>query len=156
MKKQMLRVSAAVVALVILLTLSLNVYASPDVLPGTVTSTAEGYVTLLSPEQLTTSTTNKNLPVSALAPNGTEVTVYRYNMTTGNYHKIVKNDAPLEAIVGATSLFAGRVDLTPGLNKFLIRGARDDNTYTVVHFEVNVLSEGFMDRIKGVINVIFG
>ncbi len=156
MMKRMLRIGAAMLALVILLSLSLSAYASPDVLPGNVTSTDEGYLTLLSPEQLTTSTTNKSLPVSALAPHGTEVAVYRYNISTGNYHKIVKNDVPLEAIVGATSLFAGRVDLTTGLNKFLIRGARDENTYTVVHFEANVLSEGFMDRIKGVISVIFG
>ncbi|MBE7041754.1 MAG: hypothetical protein E7400_07295 [Ruminococcaceae bacterium] len=156
MMKRMIRIGAAMFALVILLSLCFQVYASPDVLPGTVVSTAEGYLNLLSPEQLTTSTTNKSLPVSALAPDGTEVTVYRYNISTGNYHKIVKNEVPLEAIVGATSLFAGRVDLTPGLNKFLIRGARDENTYTVVPFEVNVLNEGFMDRIKGVISVIFG
>ena len=156
MMKRMLRIGAAMMALVILLSLSLSVYASPDVLPANVASTAEGYLTLLSPEQLTTSTTSKNLPVSALAPIGTEVTVYRYNYSTGNYHKIVTNNVPLEAIVGATSLFAGRVELTPGMNQFLIRGARDENTYTVVHFDVNVLNEGFMDRIKGVINVIFG
>ncbi|MBR7163380.1 MAG: hypothetical protein IKD21_00190 [Clostridia bacterium] len=156
MLKRMLKISSAILTLVILMSVCLSAYASPDVLPGTVSSTADGYVTLLAPEQLTTSTTNKSLPISALAPQGTAVTVYRYNYSTGNYHKIVTGGIPLESYVGATSLFAGRVELTSGLNKFLIRGAWDDNTYTVVKFEVNALNEGFMDRIKGVINVIFG
>ncbi len=155
MDRRMLKICAAIVTLVVLMSLCFSVYASPDVLPGTVTSTADGYVTLLAPEQLITSTTNKSLPISASAPQGTTVTVYRYNYSTGYYQKIVTGDVPLESYVGATSLFAGRVDLNAGLNKFLIRGAWDDNTYTVVKFEVNVLNEGFMDRIKSVINVIF-
>ncbi len=141
---------------VMMLSMSIFVYASPDVLPSEVVSTAEGLVTLKAPEQLTSSTTNKKLPISATAPQGALVTVYRYNYSTGCYHKVVTGDIPLEAVVGATTLFAGQVDLTSGLNKFVIRGAWDDNTYTVVNFDVNVLNEGFMDRIKGVINVIFG
>lgn len=155
MNRRMLKICTAVVTLVVLMSLCFSVSASPDVLPGTVTSTAEGYVTLLAPEQLVTSTTNKSLPISASAPQGTTVTVYRYNYSTGYYQKIVTGDVPLESYVGATSLFAGRVDLNAGLNKFMVRGAWDDNTYTVVKFEVNVLNEGFMDRIKSVINVIF-
>ena len=78
--------------------------------------------------------------ISATAPQGTLVTVYRYNPSTGCYHKIVTNDVPLESLVGSTTLFAGQVDLSSGANKFLIRGAMDDSTYTVVKFEVNVLS----------------
>ena len=155
-KKRMLRISTVLLLLVFLMSLHISVFASPDVLPETVTSTAEGYVTLLAPEQLTSSTTNKSLPIAASAPQGTLVTVYRYSYTTGNFHKIVAGEVPLESVVGSTTLFAGRTDLTPGLNRFLIRGTKDNETYTVIPFEVNVLKEGFMDRIKGVINIIFG
>ncbi|MBQ2696824.1 MAG: hypothetical protein IJF61_05935 [Clostridia bacterium] len=153
-KKRILRIGVLLLSLILLMSLYTSVFASPEVLPETVTSTAEGYVTLLAPEQLTSSTTNKSLPIAASAPEGTVVTVYRYSYTAGNYQKVVVGEVPLESVVGSTTLFAGRTDLTPGLNKFLIRGAKDDETYTVIPFEVNVLNEGFMDRIKGVINII--
>ncbi len=156
MFKQFAKAGAMLLVFVMMLSMCAIAYASPEVLPSEVTSTAEGLVTLKAPEQLTSSTTSKKLPISASAPQGALVTVYRYNYSTGCYHKIVTGDIPLEAVVGSTTLFAGQVDLTSGLNKFVIRGAWDDNTYTVVNFDVNVLNDGFMDRIKGVINVIFG
>ncbi len=139
----------------VMMTLSVSAYAASDVLPSSVESTATGLVTLKAPEQLLTSTTSRKLPISATAPQGALVSVYRYNYATGCYHKITNGDVPLESVVGSTMLFAGQVDLNSGMNKFLIRGARDDSAYTVVKFDVNVLNEGFMDRIKGVISVIF-
>ena len=153
--KKISKVVSATLLLTFLLSLSLTVFASPDLLPGDITSTAPGIVVLKAPEQLMSSTTNRKLPISATAPQGTLVSVYRYNYSTGFYQKIYHDDMPLEAVVGSTTLFAGQVDLTSGMNKFLIRGAIDDNTYSVVSFEVNALNEGFMDRIKGVLNVIF-
>lgn len=155
MQKKLKKASVMLLLVVFLFSMSLNVFASPDVLPGDVASTVADLITLKAPEQLTSSTTNKKLPISATAPQGTLVTVYRYNPSTGNYHKIVTNDVPLESLVGSTTLFAGQVDLTAGSNKFIIRGALDDTIYTVVNFEVNMLNEGFMNRIKSVISVIF-
>ncbi len=139
----------------LLLSSAISVCAAPEVLPAEVVSTADGLVTLKAPEQLSTSTTNKKLPVSAAAPQGVTVSVYRYNYATGSYHKIWIGENPMEAIVGSTMLYAGQLDLNSGMNKFLIRGGWDDYNYSVVKFDVNVLNEGFMDRIKGIINVIF-
>lgn len=153
--KRIARVAAAFLLCVVMLGITVSAYASPDVLPASVESTAVGYVTLKAPEQLLTSTTSRKLPISATAPQGVLVSVYRYNYATGCYHKITNGDVPLESVVGSTMLFAGQVDLNSGMNKFLIRGAKDDSVYTVVKFDVNVLNEGFMDRIKGVISVIF-
>ncbi len=153
--KQIAKFVICATILTVMMSLSLTAFASPDILPGDVTSTAPGLMLLKAPEQLSSSTTNKKLPISATAPQGTTITVYRYNYSTGFYHKVYNDDVPLESVVGSTTLFAGQVDLAQGMNKFLIRGAWDDNTYTVVNFDVNVLNEGFMDRIKGVLNVIF-
>ncbi|MBQ9915423.1 MAG: hypothetical protein IJO50_04685 [Clostridia bacterium] len=153
--KKLSKVLSLTLLFLFLMSLSLTVFASPDILPGDITSTAPGIVVLKAPEQLMSSTTNRKLPISATAPQGTLVTVYRYNYSTGFYQKIYYEDMPLEAVVGATTLFAGQVDLTSGMNKFLIRGATDEETYCVTTFEVNALNEGFMDRIKGVLNVIF-
>ncbi len=150
------KISVVLLLLVVMMSASVQAFAAPDVLPATVESTAADLVTLKAPEQLITSTNNRKLPISATAPQGALVSVYRYNYATGFYHKITVGDVPLEAVVGSTMLFAGQVDLNSGMNKFLIRGAWDDSTYTVVKFDVNVLNEGFMDRIKSVINTIFG
>ncbi len=155
-KKCLTKAGILALLFVCIMSLTLSVYASPEILPGDVESTAASIVTLKAPEQLTSSTTSRKLPISATAPQGALVTVYRYNFVTGNYHKIVTDEVPLEAVVGSTTLFAGQVDLASGMNKFLIRGAWDDSVYTVVKFDVDALNEGFMDRIKGVINVIFG
>lgn len=154
-KKCIIKFGAAILLLTLMLSLATCVYAAPDVLPYEVESTAAGLVTLKAPEQLITSTNNKKLPISATVPEGAQVTVYRYDYVTGCYHKIVVEDVPMETIVGATMLYAGQVDLTTGNNKFLIRGGWDDSVYTVVKFDVNLLNEGFMDRIKGVISAIF-
>ena len=153
--KCVVRFLVAFMLLFVMLLAAISVSATPEVLPAEIESTAEGLVTLKAPEWLSTSTTNRKLPISATAPEGATVTVYRYSYATGEYQKIWIGEAPLESVVGSTMLFAGQVDLNSGMNKFLIRGGWDDNTFTVVKFEVNVLNEGFMDRIKSIVNVIF-
>jgi len=153
--RKLVRLMAAVLVLVLSFSLCICVSAAPEVLSPEVSSTAEGLVTLKAPEQLSTSTTNKKLPLSATAPQGVTVTVYRYNYATGNYHKIWVGDTPMESVIGSTMLYAGQLDLASGMNKFIIRGGWDDYNYTVEKFDVNVLNEGFMDRIKGIISVIF-
>lgn len=153
--KMVKRISVVLLLFVLLTGTALSAYAAPDVLPAEVESTAAGLVVLKAPEQLITSTNNRKLPISATVPQGAQVTVYRYDYSTGCYHKIVNDGVPMETIVGSTMLYAGQVDLGFGTNKFLIRGGWDDSVYTVVKFDVNLLNEGFMNRIKGVITAIF-
>ncbi|MBR5507787.1 MAG: hypothetical protein IKV88_07065, partial [Clostridia bacterium] len=62
---------------------------------------------------------------------------------------------PVEAVVGPTMLFAGQVDLSPGVNKFIIRGEASDGSATIARFDVTMLSKGFMDRIKSIIEFNF-
>lgn len=143
---------------VLLLALSLGAicaFASPDYIAADTVSTKDGLITVCAPEQTSSSTTNQKLAISAVASPGTVVTVYRYDGGSGYYQKIWANGSPLEASVGSSWLFATQVDLQPGLNQFLVRGAWDENTYSVARFDVNLLNQGFMDRIKGVITVIF-
>ena len=155
MKKYIMKICVVLLLTVLTMGMSLSVYAAPDVLPMEVESTVADLVMLKAPEQLITSTNNKKLPISATVPEGAQVTVYRFDSVTGCYHKIVVDEVPMETTVGATMLYAGQVDLTTGVNKFLIRGGWDDSVYTVVKFEVNLLNVSFMDRIKGVISSIF-
>lgn len=156
MKKPLLKSLCSFSVIVIFLLIgTFSAFASPDTLPGDITSTIEGLITIRNPEAVSSSTTNSKLALSAVASPGTVVTVYRYDANTNTYNKILVDDAPLEATIGASWLFATQVDLSAGQNHFLIRGAWDDETYSVSRFDVSLLNEGFMDRVKGIISVIF-
>ncbi|MBR2500105.1 MAG: hypothetical protein IKB60_03395 [Clostridia bacterium] len=144
-----------VVCLIGTMLMSIAAFAAPETLPGDVTSTKAGLVSLKVPQQIVSTTTNETLAISATAPQGTTVTVYRFNTVTGEYNKVYLNEAPVEAVVGPTMLFAGQVELSHGMNKFIIRGESPDGNSTVVRFEVTLLNKGFMERIKSLIDFHF-
>lgn len=154
-KRRLAKTFSAFIICVFLLLSTMTVFASPDTLPADVASTKEGLITICTPENSTTSTTSDKIALSALASPGTVVTVYRYDSNTATYQKVWLDDAPLEASVGASWLFATQLNLQHGLNQFLIRGAWDDSTYSVARFDVSLLDLSFMDRIKGIISVFF-
>lgn len=154
-KKSMKILACTIVSLMLFCFGALSAFASPEVLTKDAVSTHDGLVTVCAPESAYSSTTNRKLAISAVASPGTVVTVYRYDPNTLCYHKMWVNGEALEASVGSSWLFATQVDLQPGENRFLVRGAWDENTYSIARFDVNLLNEGFMDRVKGVISVIF-
>lgn len=149
------RFVSAVLAFSLIMLLGVSAFAAPETLPVDVESTASELITLKAPDTENLSTTNKLLPVSAVAPQGAHVAVYKYSAATDTYNKLYSGENALEATVGATMLFASQVELTQGSNKFLIRSAADEYTYQVVKFEVKLLNEGFMDKIKSIAGMIF-
>lgn len=157
MKKNILRkvMYSFVLVLMLMTVFSLGAFATPDTLPADIISTNESLITVRAPETTTVSTTNSKLAVSAVAAPGTVVTVYRYDAATDLFYKVMLDNEPLEAVVGSSWLFAAQVDLQTGLNQFIVRGAADEENFTISRFDVNLLNEGFMDRIKGVISVVF-
>ncbi|MBR5157092.1 MAG: hypothetical protein IKW59_04915 [Clostridia bacterium] len=157
MKNKILRkvICSFALALILAAVFSVSAFATPDTLPADIASTNESLITVRAPETTTISTTNSKLAISAVAAPGTVVTVYRYDVATNLFYKVMLEDEPLESVVGSSWLFASQVDLQTGLNQFIVRGAIDDENFTISRFDVNLLNEGFMDRIKGVISVIF-
>lgn len=155
--KRLYKTAAVTLAVTLVMSLffATAALAAPESLGGGVALTRGGLVTLKVPQYVVSTTTNKRLAISAVAPQGTAITVYRYNAATGTYDKAYLNGAPVEAVVGPTTLFAGQVDLNSGVNKFLIRGATSSDAFTVIRFDVTLLSEGFMDRIRSVIDISF-
>jgi len=135
--------------------LSISAFAAPETLSGDAYSTKIGLITLKVPEKSVVTTTNERLTVAATAPEGTTVTVYRYDATSGIYRKAYLSDSPVESVVGPTMLFARQVDLSYGVNKFIIRGEAPDGSATIVRFDVTLLSKGFMERIKSIIEFNF-
>lgn len=144
-----------VACLTVSMLLSTIALAAPETLPADTYSTRAGLVSLRVPQYVVSTTTNERLAIAATAPQGTTVTVYRYDAASGLYHKAYLNGAPVEAVVGPTMLFAGQVDLVGGANKFIIRGEAFDGSATVMHFDVSLLSKDFMDRIKSIIDFNF-
>lgn len=144
-----------IIAILLMIMPFATVSASVESLPQNIESTSYDLLTLKAPVGENLTTTNKVLPVSAVAPEGAVVTVYKYNPATDAYHKIYVNDAPVEVAVGATMLFATQLELSQGTNKFLLLSAKDEATYQVVKFEVKLLNEGFMDKIKSIAGMIF-
>lgn len=144
-----------VVCLTVSMLFSLSAFAAPETLPADTYSTRAGLVSLRVPQYVVSTTTNERLAIAATAPQGTTVTVYRYDAASGLYNKAYCGGAPVEAVVGSTMLFAGQVDLAGGGNKFIIRGEASDGTATVVHFDVSLLSKDFMERIKSIIELNF-
>ena len=157
LKKNILRkvIYSFALVLVMAFALSVSAFASPDTLPADIASTNENLITVRAPETTTVSTTNSKLAISAVASPGTVVTVYRYDAATDLFHKVMFEGEPVEAVVGSSWLFASQVDLQTGLNQLIVRGAIDEENFTISRFDVNLLNEGFMDRIKGVISVVF-
>lgn len=140
-----------VACLTVTMLFSATALAAPETLPADAYSTKAGLVSLKAPQYVVSTTTNERLAIAAIAPQGTTVTVYRYDAASGLYNKAYLNGAAVEAVVGPTMLFAGQVDLASGANKFIIRGEAPDGTATIVRFDVTLLSKGFMDRIKSII-----
>lgn len=144
-----------VVCLMVSVLFATSALAAPETLPADTYSTRPGLVFLRAPQYAVSTTTNERLAIAASAPEGTTVTIYRYDTASGLYNKVYLNDAPVEAVVGSTMLFAGQVDLVSGANKFIIRGEAADGAATVVHFDVSLLSKDFMERIKSIIELNF-
>ena len=154
-KKSAEFLTAFAVVCVMLMSFCALSFASPEALSPEIESTASGLITIKAPETELLSTTNKFLPVSASAPQGVVVTIYRYSAASNTYNKLYSDGAPLEAAVGATMLFASQVELFQGSNKFIVRSAYDDNTYQIARFEVNLLNERFMDKIRSIAGILF-
>lgn len=147
--------SICIMGVLITMMASVSAFAAPNSIRGDVGSTRYGLVSLKAPQYVVSTTTNERLAISATAPQGTTITVYKLNSATGLYNKVYFNGAPVEAVVGPTRLFAGQVILNSGLNKFIIRGEAQDGSATVVRFDVTLLNKDFMSRIKSVIEFNF-
>ena len=134
---------------------SVGVLAAPANLAAGISSTNNSLLTLKAPDSQNVSTTNKLLPVSAVAPVGSVVAVYKYNAGTGEYNKVYMGEKPVEATVGATMLFASQVELTLGTNKFLVYCEAGEQNYQITEFEVKLLNQSFIDKLKSIAGMIF-
>ena len=101
------------------------------------------------------SQSNKSVyPVSGVANPGCTVTVLELNSTDNLYYP--KKDAEgkvLQTTVGASGLFCFNVQLSSGDNNLAVQAVTADNASVQrVFFKINLVSLGWYNSIKGLIN----
>ena len=147
MRKWTAKLAGAAAALCMVCALPFVGFASPETLPASYGGNCNWLLEVKNPEGPVTSTTNKTCVISAVGVQGTTVTLYAYNQATSQFEKMYVDGVPLEAVIGASGLFAQPVTLHEDLNKFLVLGTNGDNQ-EVVWLDVKLLGEGFLDKIK--------
>lgn len=109
--------------------------------------TCDWLITIKNPESVSSTTSAKTLVISAVAVEGAMITVYNLNPQTNLYEKMYADGAPLEAVVGASGLYAQQITLKEGMNNLMVYATNgfDDQA---IRLDINLLSEGFIDKIK--------
>ena len=116
---------------------------------------AANILVIKKPENAQSQSNKSVYPVSGVADPGCTVTVLTYNSADGLYYP--KYDAEgkvLQATVGASGLFCFNVQLASGDNNLAVQAVTADNTKIQrVFFKINLVSLGWLNSIKSLINV---
>lgn len=104
-------------------------------------------ITIKNPETESSTTSSKTFVLSAVAYEGTIITVYNLNPETNLYEKVYVDGQPLKTVVGASGLYAQQITLKEGANNLMVYATNgvDDQA---VRLEISLLSNGFIDKIK--------
>lgn len=121
--------------------------AASETVTADYSATCDWLITVKNPEAAFSSTSSKTVVISAVALEGTIITLYNLNPETNLYEKIYVDGAALETVVGASGLYAQQITLKEGVNNLMVYATNgvDDQ---IAKLSINLLSEGFIDKIK--------
>ncbi len=138
-------IALALVALTCLCPLAAS--ASSETVTNDYAGTCNWLITIKNPEAVSSTTSAKTFVISAVAVEGAMITLYNLNTETNLYEKIYVDGAPLETVVGASGLYAQQITLREGMNNLMVYATNgfDDQA---IRLDINLLSEGFLDKIK--------
>ncbi len=141
---------------VCLFVVPLTSFASADSLAKTYTGNADYLIDIKNPEATATSTTNKACVISAVAVPGTTVTLYKFDTESDKYIKLFSEDGkPLEAVVGASGLYAQSLELKTGTNSIMAVAA-NGNATEVIKLEITLVKNNVADIIRNIWQSIIG
>lgn len=139
----------AVTAFVFMLLFSVNCFAAPSSVAMNDAGNISGLVIVKKPETPVSSTTKKVYTVSALSIEGVEISLYKYNPSTGNFDVLYDaSGAPVVNTVGATGIYVRDIALDPNTNYLLVR-AGYGGYYQTIRFDITLLDQGLLDSING-------
>jgi len=126
---------------------SLTVSAASETVTFDYAGSCDWLIEVKNPETPSSTTSSKTFVISAVAVEGTIVTLYALNSETNLYEKIYVDEVALESAVGASGLYAQQIPLKEGMNNIMVYATNgvDDEA---VRLEINLLNESFLDKIK--------
>ena len=145
----------ALVAVLIISILPICSMASAEELALDFVGNTDALIDIKNPEGEVTSTSGKACVISAVAADGTTVTLYRLDVAKGTYVKMYADGKALESVVGAAGLYAQNIDLTYGSNNILVVASSGDNTETV-RLQITLIKSNLIDTIKNIWQNIVG
>ena len=122
--------------------------AASENLPADFSGSVSYLIDIRNPESIISSTTNKSCVISAVALPGTTVTLYSFNTSSNTYEKMYVEGRALEAVVGASGLYAQNIELSAGLNSIMVVAAANGETIETVKLEITLLKSSISENIK--------
>ncbi|MBR2476741.1 MAG: hypothetical protein IKB50_01250 [Clostridia bacterium] len=109
-------------------------------------SSCDWLVTVINPETLSSTTSSRTFVISAVAVEGSVITVYSLNPETNLYEKIYVDGVPLETTVGASGLYAQQITLKDGTNNLMVYASNgvDDQA---IRLDITLLEETFLEKL---------
>lgn len=144
MKLKNILILALVVALTII---PMTSFASAETLAPDYVGNTTDLIDIKNPEAATASTTNKACVISAVATDGTTVTLYKLDAATNTYTKLYTDGKALESVVGAAGLYAQNIELSYGTNSIMVV-ASNGNLVETVKLEITLIKSNLIDTIK--------
>ncbi len=122
-------------------------FASGETVAADYAGSCQWLMTIKNPETLSAATSAKTFVISAAAVEGSVITLYALNPNTNLFEKLYVDGAPLETAVGASGLYAQQITLKEGQNNLMVYATNgfDDQA---IRLDINLLSEGFIDKLK--------
>lgn len=136
-------------ALILILLFSVTSFAAPASVNGSDAGNISGMVIVKKPETAVSSTTKKVYTVSAVSLNGVEISLYKFNPSTGLFDMLCDAAGiPCVNSVGATGIYVKDIELDANTNYLLLR-AQYGGYYQTIRFDITLLNQGIIDSIKG-------
>jgi len=146
--KQIKLISLILIALMCLF--SVTAFASADVLEPDFAGNTDALIDIKNPEAAQSTTTSTVCVISAVAAEGTKVTLYKLDATSGKYAKLLTPEgAALESVVGAAGLYAQNLELTYGTNNLMVVATSGELT-EAAKLEITVIKPNLIDTIRNI------
>lgn len=144
--KKLLKTLIALSLTVVLGICPIAVSAASETLTNDYVSSCDWLATVVNPETLAVSTSSRTFVISAVAIEGSIITLYSLNPETNLYEKIYVDGVPMETVVGASGLYAQQIILKDGINNLMVYATNgfDDQA---IRLDITLLEETFLDKM---------
>lgn len=139
------KLTALFIVAVTMLTFASSAFAAyGNTIPSWAYGSRGDLIYIKRPESCYASTSDKTYTISAVGAAGTNIKVYKYNSSTGEY-SVIKGQTQ----IGASGLYSTVVDLNDNSNSFKVY-AWNDYGEQVVDVNINKIKKSSVDRLKGI------